>query len=895
MRRQPHPTKHSRLSMEVLEDRAVPTTFTVTTSADSGAGSLRQAILDANAAAGADTIVFSGVSGKITLATELPAITGSDHLGITGTGKSLMISGGNSVRVFDIAAGAVASISNLSIVEGNAGSNAGGAIRNSGTLNLAGVTIADSTAADGGGLSNESAASTAVLDRVEFQGNKATTSGGAIRNLGTLTGTNIAVVANTSSAIGAGVMNTAGTLSLTNATFTNNISTGAGAGLRLQAGTVNLVNITVVANTDKSAAADRAGGISNVGATLTMRNSIVSLNTTKAGVDPNVNGAISTGQTNFVGGDPQLGSLQTNANFSSTLVPTTAASPVVNAGTSSAASAVSTDQRGYLRIVGPAVDIGAGEFQPPTVTVTINLNPNPPAAGQPGVLSATVDPVGDDPNNVPTGTVEFNLGGINKITAVVQSNGVASTAISSWVNFAGDIVGTYSGDVLFNPAQGSMTPGSPPPPPANTPPTISDIANQTAVSGSSVGPLPFMIGDTETAVTALTLSATSSNPAATPGLILSGAGRDRAITVSTAASFVGTATITVTVTDGGGLTASDTFNIVVTSPPPPPATPIGLFAVGAGNGGVPRIRTYASNGAVILDQIVFPEAFAGGVRVGTGDLNSDGVRDVIAAAGPGGGPRVIVLNGVTGSTIADFFAYESTFTGGAFVTTGDFNGDGIADVVVGADVGGGPRVRVFNGANLTSVLADFFAIEDTNFRGGVRVGVGDINGDGRDDLIVGAGVGGGPRVAVFNGRSLTPGTTPVKLFGDLFVFEPALRDGVFVTGGDLNGDGFDELIAGAGAGGAPRVFALSGAGLLAGAQTPLANFFAGSTDSRSGVRLATRDVNNDGLTDILTGVGIGDGSRVTIYSGLNVPANGVPTLLTTIDVFGDFTGGVFVG
>src|SRR5205807_9454614 len=102
------------------------------------------------------------------------------------------------------------------------------------------------------------------------------------------------------------------------------------------------------------------------------------------------------------------------------------------------------------------------------------------------------------------------------------------------------------------------------------------------------------------------------------------------------------------------------------------------------------------------------------------------------------------------------------------------------------DQGGGGRVRVYSGRTLET-LADFFGIEDPNFRGGARPAVGDVNGDGVPDLIVAAGFGGGPRVAIFDGADLAPGRTPRKLVGDFFVFENTLRNGTYVAVGDVNG------------------------------------------------------------------------------------------------------------
>src|SRR5439155_16929620 len=90
--------------------------------------------------------------------------------------------------------------------------------------------------------------------------------------------------------------------------------------------------------------------------------------------------------------------------------------------------------------------------------------------------------------------------------------------------------------------------------------------------------------------------------------------------------------------------------------------------------------------------------FTGGVRVAVRDVTGDGVTDIITAPGAGGGPHIKVFNGATGALIREFFAYGSNFTGGVYVAAGDVNGDGIADIITGAGAGGGPHGKVFNGA-----------------------------------------------------------------------------------------------------------------------------------------------------------------------------------------------------
>jgi hypothetical protein len=115
----------------------------------------------------------------------------------------------------------------------------------------------------------------------------------------------------------------------------------------------------------------------------------------------------------------------------------------------------------------------------------------------------------------------------------------------------------------------------------------------------------------------------------------------------------------------------------------------------------------------------YDPAFLGGVRVAAGDVNGDGRADIVTGAGPGGGPHVKVFSGANLSLLHSFFAYTPAFTGGVFVAAGDVNGDGRADIVTGAGPGGGPHVEIFSGADL-ALLQSFFAYAPA-FTGGVFV------------------------------------------------------------------------------------------------------------------------------------------------------------------------------
>ena len=139
------------------------TTFTVSTTSDSGAGSLRQAIIDSNAAGGSNSINFT-IGGTFTLASELPVITAA--VAINGNGNTPIISGNNNYRVFFVNAGASAvSFSNLTIADGRAnggngggggggGMGAGGAIfAMSGNITLTDVGLSGNVANGGNGTS----------------------------------------------------------------------------------------------------------------------------------------------------------------------------------------------------------------------------------------------------------------------------------------------------------------------------------------------------------------------------------------------------------------------------------------------------------------------------------------------------------------------------------------------------------------------------------------------------------------------------------------------------------------------------------------------------------------------------------------------------------------------
>ncbi len=326
---------------------------------------------------------------------------------------------------------------------------------------------------------------------------------------------------------------------------------------------------------------------------------------------------------------------------------------------------------------------------------------------------------------------------------------------------------------------------------------------------------------------------------------------------------------------------------------PAPAVPAGRLNAGTASG----VDVYGPSGTLAGSGDPFGGTSPGGARVATADVTGDGVPDLIAGTGPGRSSAVVVLDGKTYSQLVAITPYESAYTGGVYVAAGDFTGDGRADIVVTPDRDGGPVVAVYDGlyaaGGQVNELTRFMGLADPNFRGGARSAVGDVSGDGLPDLAVTAGSDGGARVAVFDGRSIRGRSViPSRLTADFFAFDPATPTGADVAVADLNGDGYGEVIAGAGAGGAPRVTAFDGRGLMAGAHAAGADFLAGDPCSRGGVRVAALDLNGDGRADVATGAG--QGGLVNVYAAGEM-FNGRPSPWLTTSVPGNTPDGVFVG
>ena len=268
----------------------------------------------------------------------------------------------------------------------------------------------------------------------------------------------------------------------------------------------------------------------------------------------------------------------------------------------------------------------------------------------------------------------------------------------------------------------------------------------------------------------------------------------------------------------------------------------------------------------------FLTSFRGGARVTTGDVDGDGVDEIIVGAGPGGGPNVQIFES-DGSKIKSFMAYDVRFRNGIKVASCDIDGDGKAEIITGPESGGGPNVKVFD--NLGNVKLSFMAYSEL-YRGGVNVSCGDVLGDERAEIITGPGRGSGPHVRVFNNKGTNLGL-------DIWPFDFDHRGGVSVGAGNVHGDSKDEIIVAVYNSGLPVVEIYNN---LA---EKISGFFAYDRSFMGGINLTTGDIDNDGYEEIITAASSGGGPHVRSFKYNAEIAN-----VNFFPYPQDFRGGVFV-
>lgn len=461
-------------------------TFTVTRSDDrntvclSGTDcSLREAVKAANDSQADDIINFSQSLNIISISLGEIVITNKGTLNIAGNGANLLvIAGNNTSRIFSVNS-ATATISGVTITGGNGvgalnNGNGGAIFATGGSLTLNGVYITGNSAVSSNG---------SQTGGIEFQG-------------GVHFISNSTLSANNSNFCGA-LNNNGGSLTVLNSTISGNSATGNGGGLctgsiskSLDSGTT-LQSVTITKNT-----AFNGGGIWKYGnGSLNFGNSIVAGNIATSSLSPEIKfdgeGNVASAGNNLIGdsaGDsantetllvyqtsdildanPVLGTLQNNGGATPTHA-LLAGSPAINAGNNSAAFS-RTDQRGFDRIVGGRIDIGAYESNIPAVTPTPTVVPTPtvtptatpvptatPTPSPTPIISPTPTP-SPIPTPMPGCTYRISpnmqdfpaSGGAGSITLTTQTGcQYTATSSASFITITSNANGTDSENITFN-------------------------------------------------------------------------------------------------------------------------------------------------------------------------------------------------------------------------------------------------------------------------------------------------------------------------------------------------------------------------------------------------------------------------------------------------------------
>ena len=306
---------------------------------------------------------------------------------------------------------------------------------------------------------------------------------------------------------------------------------------------------------------------------------------------------------------------------------------------------------------------------------------------------------------------------------------------------------------------------------------------------------------------------------------------------------------------------------------------------GAGPTGSPHIRAFDSSGQVEAypsQLFAYGEDYRGGVRVATGDIDADGIDEIITGTGENGGPHLRVFEKYGTQRGIEFFPFHPDFRGGMDVASGDFDGDGKEDIAVSQFSNGEAWVKVYQYNTQKEIL--FEANVFGSAKSGATVAMGDVDLDGVDELIVGAGTGGGPLVRVYDYKASDKTGTlkPIQFFA----FAQTTRTGVDVAAGDVDGDGKAEIAVSQLKNGQAwvKVYRYNDS------KTVLGTWNAYGTPE-VGANVDMVDLNGDGLMEILTGAGDGGGPQVR---GFNTDGTSVASINNFFAYHANFRGGVDV-
>jgi hypothetical protein len=304
--------------------------------------------------------------------------------------------------------------------------------------------------------------------------------------------------------------------------------------------------------------------------------------------------------------------------------------------------------------------------------------------------------------------------------------------------------------------------------------------------------------------------------------------------------------------------------------------------------GSTRISAFrASGGAPFRTIDAFGGEITGPVAIAAGDVSGDARAEIVAAAPTAYGVEVKIFNASTGTAETALSPYGGETVSNVAVALGDVNGDGKTDIVLSADTPAGTEVEV---VDTNGVELDQFYVLDASIVPGASIAAGDLNGDGKAEIVL----GGGPTTAPWPPSSNGPAQRVAVYKADgteihHFDAYPGLfQGGVRVGLADVEGDSRPEMITAPGPDSEPEIGIWSQHWINGGDHgTRLAHFLAFDASFRGGVTIATGDVNGDRRPEIVAGSGPGKTAEVHVFDGDG-------KLLYGFAPFGAYDGGISV-
>lgn len=196
-----------------------------------------------------------------------------------------------------------------------------------------------------------------------------------------------------------------------------------------------------------------------------------------------------------------------------------------------------------------------------------------------------------------------------------------------------------------------------------------------------------------------------------------------------------------------------------------------------------KLEVYRDDGQLYMRQYPYTTQYRGELRIAIGDLDNNGYAEVFVAPSDGYALPIRVYTRYGSQIKRDWYPFGEQYVGGYSLAVGTLSSPFRNNLIIGAGVGSSPYVNVYN--YLYEKEGDWFAYE-RQFTGGVFVATGDIDGDGKDEVITGPGAGKGPRIKTFEGDG-----TQISEFDAYSTF---LTEGIRVRSADVDFDGVDDIL-----------------------------------------------------------------------------------------------------